>query len=83
MSSWRAKAHTKLMSIKDEARRLVLDGRLGEARKLVKDAYPFGMREYTPYKIWCEEVRKAIPGLYPARKESINTGSTPLPMEGA
>ena len=27
-------------------------------RKLAHDAYPFFVREHTPYKIWCEEVTR-------------------------
>lgn len=25
-------------------------------RKALKDAYPFGMREYHPYKVWLDEI---------------------------
>jgi hypothetical protein len=28
--------------------------------KLIDAAYPFGNREYTPYKIWLEERKKAL-----------------------
>lgn len=28
-----------------------------EARKYCNDRYPFTMRQYTPYKIWLEELR--------------------------
>lgn len=28
-----------------------------EFRKVVFDYYPFGMRKYTPYKVWLEEVK--------------------------
>lgn len=31
-----------------------------ELKKLLFKAYPFGMRRYHPYKIWCEEVRIAL-----------------------
>lgn len=27
-------------------------------RRLAHDAYPFEVRDYTPYKIWCEEVTR-------------------------
>lgn len=34
----------------------------GQDEKAVKaalrDAYPFGEREYHPYKIWCDEVKR-------------------------
>ena len=26
-------------------------------RQRIKDAYPFGMRKYTPYKIWLQEIQ--------------------------
>lgn len=28
-----------------------------EIRKALKEAYPYGEREYHPYKIWCDEIR--------------------------
>lgn len=28
-----------------------------DIRKALKDAYPFGMREYHPYKIWLDEIK--------------------------
>lgn len=31
-----------------------------ELRRILFDAYPFGERDYTPYKVWLEEVRYAI-----------------------
>lgn len=30
-----------------------------ELRKLLRDAYPFGPRQYHPYKAWLAEVRRA------------------------
>lgn len=29
-------------------------------RKALRDAYPFSMRENHPYKIWCDEQKKAL-----------------------
>jgi len=31
-----------------------------ELKKRMSAAYPFGMREYTPYKIWLQEVKAAL-----------------------
>ena len=31
-----------------------------EYKKALHDAYPFGMRQYHPYKIWCQEQKKAL-----------------------
>lgn len=39
-----------------------------ELRRLLRDAYPWGPRRYHPYRIWCEEVRRAL-GL-PRKKTS-------------
>lgn len=75
---WREKARETLIQLRPK----VDMSNIGEARRLVFDAYPFGAREYTPYKIWCEEVRKCFPGLYPKRK--VNPAlDKPLPgLEG-
>lgn len=82
--TWRSRAAHHLAPLIEPARRLIEDGKLGEARVLIRDAYPFGLREYTPYKIWCEEVRRMIPGLYPARKTTAPPpGAAPLPMDEA
>lgn len=32
----------------------------GAFKRALFDAYPFGERKYTPYKIWCEEQRNAL-----------------------
>lgn len=29
-----------------------------EIRQALRDAYPFGEREYHPYKIWCDEIQR-------------------------
>ena len=29
-----------------------------ERKKALRDAYPFGVREYHPYKIWLDEIRR-------------------------
>ena len=31
-----------------------------ELRRKISKAYPFGERKYHPYKIWLDEVRRAI-----------------------
>jgi hypothetical protein len=28
-----------------------------EIKKALREAYPFGIREHWPYKVWCDEVR--------------------------
>lgn len=29
-----------------------------EIKAALRDAYPFGQRQYHPYKIWCDEIRR-------------------------
>ena len=36
-------------------------------RAALRDAYPFGERQYHSYKIWCDEVRRQL-GLKPKAK---------------
>lgn len=49
-----------------------------EIRKALRDAYPFGPREYHPYKIWLDEVarqrgRKVTPErIGPRRKKAAD-----------
>lgn len=31
-----------------------------ELRRLLRASYPFGQRQYHPYRIWCDEVRRAL-----------------------
>jgi hypothetical protein len=31
-----------------------------ELKTLLREAYPFGVRRNWPYKVWCDEVRKAL-----------------------
>lgn len=30
----------------------------GRIKRALFDAYPFGMRKYTPYKIWLDEIKR-------------------------
>jgi len=36
------------------------DKSLKELRKLLKEAYPYGVRQYHPYKVWCDEIKKQL-----------------------
>lgn len=29
-------------------------------RKALRGTYPFGMRKYHPYRVWCDEVRRQL-----------------------
>jgi hypothetical protein len=41
-----------------------------EIRKALREAYPFGQREYHPYKIWCDEIRRQR-GLKRTREQKL------------
>lgn len=47
----------------------------GDKRKAVSAAYPFGERRMYPYKVWLEEVRRALepaaPVMRPADRQRI------------
>jgi hypothetical protein len=52
------------MTWRDKARPVIADviRRVGRGddkalRSALRDAYPFGVRKYHPYRIWCDEVR--------------------------
>lgn len=46
-------------------------------RRALREAYPFGPREYHPYRIWCDEVRAQL-GL---KRHKLRTVKTLLPYE--
>ena len=39
---------------------------LPRLRRALREAFPFGPREYHPYKIWCDEIRVQL-GMKPER----------------
>lgn len=69
VSRWRLRARQVLTPMFE-------DGGEPTRRELVA-AYPFGMRTYTPYKIWLEEVRWFKAGC--PDKTRIPAGAVPLP----
>lgn len=52
-STWRTKAAPIIRQVLKETK----GQSEKEIRKALIDAYPFGVREYHPYKIWCDEIR--------------------------
>lgn len=58
MPGWRLRARTVIRDV--IAAHPELRGDLRAMRTEITDAYPFGMRRYTPYKEWLDEVAKAI-----------------------
>lgn len=54
MSTWRHSARPIIQQVLAETK-----GQSEAAiRKALKDAYPFGQREYHPYKVWLDEIKK-------------------------
>jgi hypothetical protein len=52
--SWRDRARPIVAQVLAETRGKPEE----EIRKALFDAYPFGVREYTPYKIWLDEIQR-------------------------
>lgn len=53
-SQWRLAAREAI----EKAIASVEDGDLLKIKKAIDSAYPFGMRDYYPYKVWLDERRK-------------------------
>lgn len=64
----------------DVLRYLYADGHQPTAQEIF-DAYPFGMRAYTPYKIWLEQVKWWAAGC--PQKPKGQQIITPLPGQEA
>lgn len=56
--SWREAARRTIQRVANEAMRENPAPTDAELRKRISDAYPFGPRQYHPYKIWLSEVKK-------------------------
>jgi hypothetical protein len=69
MSLWRDNASQIIRSVILEV------GRKDEKklRKALSDAYPFGERKYTPYKIWLDEIKRQV-GTKKAGPDLFTTG---------
>jgi hypothetical protein len=50
-------------------------------RAALGNAYPFGERKYWPYKVWCDEVRRALHGGPPPRRrpDGLSAKEYPTP----
>ena len=55
-SSWRIKSAQVIYKIIKENPGVTIK----ELHKKISEAYPFGERKYHPYKIWLDEVHRAI-----------------------
>lgn len=52
--SWRDRARPIIQKVLQETK-----GKSDkEIRQALRDAYPFGPREYHPYKVWCDEIQR-------------------------
>jgi hypothetical protein len=58
--TWRSEAHLVICQALGEGRHLGLVGK--DLVKHVSDAYPFGERANTPYKIWLQEFNVLVKG---------------------
>lgn len=64
ISHWRVVANERLAPLFADGKR--------PTEVEIHDAYPFGMRKYTPYKLWLEQVRwwkAGCPQPLPARAD--------------
>lgn len=56
-SQWRTRSRQVIARVMAS---IPADATLPQARRLLREAYPFGERAMHPYKIWCNEQRIAI-----------------------
>jgi hypothetical protein len=54
MSTWRERA----TPIIEDVLRITAGQDEKAIRVALRDAYPFGPRQYHPYRIWCDEVKR-------------------------
>jgi hypothetical protein len=73
VSGWAARARQVIAEVH---RLLPENATLAERTKAVADAYPFGPRQYWPYKAWCKARREYL-GRYSYKARN----APPTPME--
>jgi len=56
MSSWRDHAAQVIKQVILEVGR----EDAGKLKRALFDAYPFGERKYTPYKVWLDEIKRQV-----------------------
>ena len=71
------------MTWRDQARPIIAavieshgTGDIVGLRRALRAAYPWGPREYHPYKIWCDEVRVQL-GLKPKKERAVKVKTPP------
>lgn len=73
--TWRDHARPIIAKGIEDGRSRGLDGR--KLRAFVNERYPFGPREYHPYRIWCNELTRQLKGKsFPAEPKA------PEPLPG-
>lgn len=73
-SKWRAISRAR---IAEALAALPAGHMLADAKKAIYDAYPFGERAMLPYRMWCEEQRKAL-----ARYTAVLEAKAPPKLTG-
>ena len=66
MSYWRATSERVLLSLG-----ITRDMDPDEAKRLVFDAYPFGLRKYQPYRVWNDTKAALFPWLYRRKQKPL------------
>lgn len=54
--TWRQRATPIIARVISEVRTTDLKA----LRRKLREAYPFGLREYYPYKTWCDEINRQL-----------------------
>lgn len=65
--SWRDRSRPIVAAVIDR----VGKSDLKKLKAALREAYPFGLRQYTPYKVWLDEIRRQIKGLRPGEREPM------------
>lgn len=74
MSYWRDKSLEIIREVLEECK----DADEATKRRRLREAYPFGERSMHPYKIWCDEVNRALGKKSGKRWEAKKNESNPL-----
>lgn len=66
MSHWRVKSLEVI-----DAAAIPAGATRAEAKAILSALYPFHARQYTPYKIWLEEVKRFLDRRYPEKQPQL------------
>jgi hypothetical protein len=76
--NWRDKARPIIAAVIAE----IGTGDEKALRKALRAAYPFGPREYHPYRIWCDEINVQLGKKPPTGTRAPKVKSVARPVEG-